>query len=183
MKKPVTILTCLGLISASSVAFYMPPPSGQHTSDATDRKVEGLGKAGLMSPAQAEAIRRARASAAGRAMEANSTMPGQSMANTPAQPGAQTPPPGAPNSPGATPPPAAPAPLPPPPPALPKWRLEGTTIGGHCAPSAVFAIDGWGEILVHPGDKLNERQRVISVHRKDVIVLTDGKKRERISPW
>ena len=114
-------------------------------------------------------------------MEANSVMSDQAKENAPAHPGVQTAPPKAPD--GQAAPPKTAVPTPPPPPPLPKWELEGTMVGGHRAPSAVFRVEGWGEILVHPGEKLNERQKIIAVQRKQVLVLTDGKKIERVSPW
>ena len=180
MKKPVTILTSLVLITASSVANFVPPHSGEPSPDATDRKVQGLGKAGLISPAQAEALKRARAAAAGRTMEANSAMPDQAKENSPGRQGAQLAPQSAPNGQAA---PVAQAPAPPPEPPLPKWRLEGTMVGGGKAPSAMFVVEGWGEILVHPGEKLDARTKVMGVKGRQVTLLTDGKKLERISPW
>jgi hypothetical protein len=180
MKKPVMILTSLVLATASSVATSPSSQSGAPAPDATDRKVQGLGKAGLMSPAQAQALLRARAAAAGQAKEANSTMPDQAKENAPAHQGGQSAPQSPPNGQAA---PAVLPPTPPPPPEPPKWRLEGTMVGGQSAPSAMFIIDGWGEVLVHPGEKLNERTKIMAVHGKQVTLLTDGKKLERISPW
>ena len=56
-------------------------------------------------------------------------------------------------------------------------------VGGQRAPSAMFVVEGWGEVLVHPGEKLNERTKIMAVKGKQVTLLTDGKKLERISPW
>ena len=47
----------------------------------------------------------------------------------------------------------------------------------------MFVVEGWGEVLVHPGEKLNERTKIMAVKGKQVTLLTDGKKLERISPW
>lgn len=180
MKKPVMILTSLVLVSASSVAHFAPPQSSERPPDATDRKVQGLGKAGLVSPAQAHALQHARAAAAGRTTEANSTMPDQAKENAPAHSGVQSAPMSTPNGQAA---PTALPPTPPPPPEPPKWRLEGTMVGGLRAPSAMFIVEGWGEVLVHPGEKLNERTKIVSVRGKQVTMLVDGKNQARISPW
>ena len=184
MKKPATILTSLGLISAVAVAQFAPPRSSLHSPDAADQKVQDLTRAGLLTKAQGQALMRSRAAAESRSAESNSVMSDQAKKNAPAHLGAQAAPSSPPNGDAATAKPAVQAPPPPPPPPpLPKWRLEGTTMGGHGAPSAVFAIDGWGEVLIHPGEKLNPRTKVVAVQRKQVILLTDGKKLERISPW
>ncbi|HLK14431.1 MAG TPA: hypothetical protein VKT78_06475 [Fimbriimonadaceae bacterium] len=173
------ILTSLVLISASSVAYFAPSTG---SSDATDKKVKGLGQSGLLSPAQAEAIRRARAAASGRTMEANSTMPGAAKENAPGPQGAKSAPPNAPNGQAAQAAPA-PAPAPPAPPPPPKWRLEGTMVGGDKAPSAVFNVEGWGEVLLHPGEKINEHTVVLGIREHLVALLTDKKKVEVVMPW
>src|SRR5208282_5623990 len=97
MKKPVMIFTTLIAISASSVGYLAPSGAGAAPADGTDQKVDRLGKAGLISPAQAEALKRARAAAAGRASEANSAMPDKAKETAPAHQGAQTAPQNAPN--------------------------------------------------------------------------------------
>ena len=137
MKKPVTILTCLVLVTASSVATNQAPQKGSPIQDATDRKLQRLGNSGLMPAAQARMLMRARAAAAGHAKEANLTMPDQAKENAPAHQDGQTPPQSLPNGQAA---PTALPPTPPPPPAPPKWRLEGTMVGGKSAPSQSSSI-------------------------------------------
>lgn len=176
MKKPVTIFSSFVLITASAIAAFAPPVSGTPHPDATNAKLQALSKTGAISPAQAEMVKRARAAAAAHTMEANSSMPGGAKAPA----GAAVPPTGAPTGAAAQ---AAPPPPPPPPPAPPKWRLEGTVVGGHAAPSAIFQVDGWGEVLIHPGERLNDHVKVMSVRGRQVTLLTDGKHLQRISPW
>lgn len=179
MKKPVTTLTCLTLVTASAVAYLAPPASGAGAQDATDRKVQGLGQSGLITPAQAEMIKRARAAAVGHAHEANSSMPDPAKKNAAGPSGAQPAPQSGPN--GQT---APSAPVPPPAPkAPPKWRLEGTMVGGQGAPSAMFDVEGWGEVLIHPGERLNEHVKVLGIRGKLVTLLTDDKHLERVYPW
>lgn len=186
MKKPVLIVTSMVTVTASALAFFSPG-SGPGGPDKVDQTLKNVSKAGFMSPAQAEAIMHARVAAAGKANEANSTMAadpskqpamkqGAQRASAPGTPSAQSP-----ATPGAGTTPAAP---PKEERREPRWRLEGVMVGGKEKPSAIFIVEGWGEAVLHEGEKLNENTKVVGIGNKGVILFSVKEKKAQIlTPW
>jgi hypothetical protein len=164
-----------------------------------NQKADVAGATGVLSPAQTRALKRvagqglAHAGATMDAQNAESSglqAPVQNM--TAMQGGAQMQPmggmhghpssqmmgqpgPGQPQG-QAGPPPA------PPKPAEPQWRLEGVIYGGHHKPMALFAVAGQGEIVVHPGQHVNETTLVTKIDGQYVSLKADGKT-QSITPW
>ncbi len=56
-------------------------------------------------------------------------------------------------------------------------------MGGSRVPSAIFDIEGWGQVAIHPGEKLNELTKVVAIKGNMVTLRTKDNKTMHVSPW
>lgn len=178
MKKPAVIVSSF-IVSAAIASMSGSGSTDDH--QMVKNKVGIAAGTGVIGPAQANYLNRNLSKAIDRrdatvaSMQPATGAPvqsGQAQQQATGPVGAQTSPTGA---------PAKAAPKPVAPPEL-RWRLEGTTLGGYHHPSALFVVEGMGEIIVHAGERITPTTRVMAIRNSQVLLLHD-KTLSSVSPW